>query len=362
MFYPLGIPTRFWTSQKLLTGLLLGFLMNFFLVLPLNALTDFTTFTQLADGPQKDEFVLPETGEGGLQEVAAPGVIETIRSRLMQHRPQLRILSPATDETLFKTVHEQWQLVVEVNDWPLIEDAELGLGPHLVVQVDDEKLKRVTAIDGHKVAIPMHGLTPGTHRVAAYLAFPWGEALKEPDTKDQIRISFFSKTTGTQPAISAPWLTVVSPSELSMNDPLLIDSLIWNAPLQGLKEGDDNWRLKTTINGYSFFMDKQEALWIRGFKEDINIIQFELLNKFGNAIDPVFNNKVRIYRNSNSDSSLPAWMNIDLAPNDILKLVGEDQKSQKIPGTDQSGDNQSEKTKIFDDPRIADYEMIFPPE
>ena len=53
------------------------------------------------------------------------------------------------------------------------------------------------------------------------------------------RVSFFKTTIGTQPEFGEPWVTLVSPSNLKIKEPALIDTLIWNAPLQGLEEGDE---------------------------------------------------------------------------------------------------------------------------
>ena len=359
MFYPLGLTPSFWTSQKLLSGLFVAFLLNFFLVLPLNALTELSSFAQIEDQLSLEQFDVSQSQEGGLQEVPAPGVTDKIRSRLMRRRPQLRILSPANGEILLKTPSEKWELVIGLKDWPLFEDPDLGLGPHLVVQIDDEKILRITHSEGENIVIPMNGLTPGTHRVVAFLAFPWGEVLKDPDANDESRISFFKTTEGTQPGLQQTWLTVASPLGSRINEPLLIDSLIWNAPLQGLKDGDDSWRLKISINGDSFLMDRQEAMWIKGLSEGMNIVQFELLNRYGELIDPVFNNKVQVFRNAKSE--VPVWMNSDLGQNDVLKLAGDGAILEKIKGIDDQSETNSKETKTIEDPSIASYEVIFPP-
>ena len=43
-----------------------------------------------------------------------------------------------------------------------------------------------------------------------------------------------------------------------------MDWLIWNAPLQNLREGDGRWRLRISIDGDSFLVDHQDALWLKG--------------------------------------------------------------------------------------------------
>ena len=70
-----------------------------------------------------------------LQEVAPPGAVEQLRRQLDQHHPKLRLLSP-DDGTVIRT--EQIDLVLEIEDWPLSDAGDLGLGPHVAVQIDGE--------------------------------------------------------------------------------------------------------------------------------------------------------------------------------------------------------------------------------
>ena len=154
----------------------MAFLLNFFLVRPLNALTELSSFSQIADQQSIEKVVVPLSQKEDLQEIPAPGVCETIRSRLMGHQPRLRILSPVNGEILLKTPNEKWEIVFDLQDWPLVEDPEFGLGPHLVIQVDDAQPIRISDSDGGRISIPMNALNPGSHRLVAYLAYPWGEA------------------------------------------------------------------------------------------------------------------------------------------------------------------------------------------
>ncbi len=357
MFYPLGIPTCFWKYRKMLVGLLVALLLHFFSAFPVSALSNFSSDE---GGLNNEELVESKPFEGGLQEVSPPVGTEKIRERLGRYHPQLSLLSPSQEEILLKGINEKWELVFNLSDWPLAEDAELGLGPHLVVQVDDDHPIRIASSVGQRIVIPMDGLNPGTHRIGAYLAFPWGEALKEPGTSIQSRISFFKKTEGTQPDLDQPWLTVVSPSTLTFKEPLLIDTLIWNAPLQGLKEGDDRWRLNIIINGDSFLMDRQEAIWVKGLDSGTNVVQFQLLDTFGELIDPIFNNQLRLF--NSSDAEDPIWLDSILSPNDLFKLLGENDESKVTSlSKDQSGfENQFTLPKEKDDPSIAKYELLFP--
>jgi len=304
-----------------------------------------------------------EFSQEGLHEVSPPAAVQQIRARLAHYKPQLSIESPANGEVLMKGLNEKWPLVLNVKDWPVNDDPEFGLGAHLVIEVDDLPPLRIAKSQEGKIVIPMDGLTPGSHRLVAYLAYPWGEALKEPETSLDWRINFFRKLEGTQPGPGETWLTIPSPSDTSFYEPLLIDSLIWNAPLQGLKEGDDQWRLRVIVNGESFLMDSQEPIWIQGLSPNESIVQFELLDQLGAPINPIFTNKLRVM--SISSAEKPMWMGSGLHENQIARLLGETEESESIALSkdelllsSQSIEESFAKEK--DDPSIAKYEFVFP--
>ncbi|MDP6833815.1 MAG: hypothetical protein QGG94_01500, partial [Prochlorococcaceae cyanobacterium ETNP1_MAG_9] len=75
---------------------------------------------------------------------------------------------------------------------------------------------------------------------------------------------------------------------------------------------------------------------------------------------PVFNNKVQVFRNAKSE--VPVWMNSDLGQNDVLKLEGDGATLEKIKGIDDQSEINSKETKIIEEPSIAGYEVIFPPQ
>ena len=152
------------------------------------------------------------------------------------------------------------------------------------------------------LSIPLPALAPGSHRFTAYAAYPWGEAVKSPGASQQWRLHQLQELKGTQPERDAPWLVMVSPAELGANDPLLLDWLVWNAPLQNLRDGDGRWRLRLTLNGDSFLVDRQDAIWLRQSSTNqsnalkANTVQMELLDGLGDPIDPAFNNQLRAQR------------------------------------------------------------------
>jgi hypothetical protein len=101
----------------------------------------------------------------------------------------------------------------------------------------------------------------------------------------------------------------------------MVDWLLWNAPLQNLREGDGRWRLRISIDGDSFLVDHQEALWLKGSNgASSHDIQMELLNGLGEPITPVFNNQL-VHLKAPSGPK-PGWMRSRLNESQLARLSG----------------------------------------
>tara|TARA_B100000029_G_scaffold364484_1_gene357673 strand:+ start:524 stop:1588 length:1065 start_codon:yes stop_codon:yes gene_type:complete len=295
-----------------------------------------------------------------LKEVAPPGSVQKIRGLLDKYDPDLSIEYPAQDEIILKGINESWDLILNLKSWPLAEDPELGIGPHLVVQVDTSEPIKITHADSNRIVIPMDGLNPGSHRVVAYLVYPWGEAVKKPGSNAQLRVHFFKKMEGSQPSIQDTWLTVVSPSNINLQEPVLLDSILWNAPIQGLKEGDDRWRLKISVNDESFYLNQLKAIWIEGLSRYDNTVEFELVNILGEPINPFFNNQLKIFSISSEES--PLWIQSNSSEEQLSQLIGEFDQSKQNNSLEtelNANINSNLKSEMYD-PFKARYELIFP--
>ncbi len=262
---------------------------------------------------------LPSSAPSGkLQEVAPPGAVQQLRQNLQQHRPSLRLIDPSNDSIVSSDALE---LRFEIDDWPLSSDPELGLGPHVVLQIDNRAPLRLSKSDGNRLKVRIDDLEAGSHRFSAWAAYPWGEAVQAPGASVQGRVHLWQKLQGTQPERDAPWLVPVSPAGEQGLQPLLVDWLIWNAPLQNLREGDGRWRLRISIDGDSFLVDHQEALWLKGSNgSGSHDIQMELLNGLGEPITPVFNNQL-IHLKAASGAK-PGWMRPRLTESQLARLSG----------------------------------------
>ena len=175
--------------------------------------------------------------------------------------------------------------------------------------------------DGNRLKVRIDDLKAGSHRFSAWAAYPWGEAVQAPGASVQGRVHLWQKLQGTQPERDAPWLVPISPAGEQGLQPLLVDWLIWNAPLQNLREGDGRWRLRISIDGDSFLVDHQEALSLKGSNgAGSHDIQMELLNGLGEPITPVFNNQL-IHLKAGSGPK-PGWMRPRLSESQLARLSG----------------------------------------
>jgi hypothetical protein len=259
-----------------------------------------------------------QSPSGRLQEVAPPGAVQQLREKLQRYQPTLRLISPTNDSVINA---DSVDFVLDVGDWPVSRDLELGLGPHVVVQVDNQPQRRLDTLEGNRVRLQIDGLAAGSHRFSAWAAYPWGEAIKTPGANLQGRFHLWQRVEGTQPEKDAPWLVSVTNSDNPSVQPLLLDWIIWNAPLQNLRDGDGRWRLRLSVDGDSFLVDQQDALWLKGSASSAgSLVQMELLNGVGEPISPEFNNQ--LIHQSGKKTAPPTWLKARLTEDEVARLSG----------------------------------------
>ena len=306
------------------------------------------------DGERSAEIISVSSPSGRLQEVSPPGAVQQLQAALSSHTPRLELIRPS-DGALLKT--GEVQVTLRIQDWPLAEDPQLGLGAHVALQIDDDPPLRFGHAENDRLQITLPGLSPGSHRFTAYAAMPWGEAVKSQGSSLQWRLDLLQQLSGTQPNQDAPWLAMVSPSDLSNGDPLLIDWLIWNAPLQNLREGDGRWRLRISVNGDSFLVDRQEALWLKASGNGNSSVQMELLDGLGEPITPVFNNQLRA--TAARPGLRPIWMQSKLSDEQMARLLGvaiseTEQSSERDATPPQTALNPDSETETETEKSIQD--------
>ena len=272
----------------------------------------------LQRGSHQETSLSSQSPSGRLQEVAPPGAVQQLREKLQRYQPNLRLVSP-TDDSVINA--DSVDFVLDVRDWPVSRDLELGLGPHVVVQIDNQPQRRLDSLEGNRVRLQIDGLSAGSHRFSAWAAYPWGEAIKTPGANLQGRFHLWQRVEGTQPEDDAPWLVPVTSSASPALQPLLLDWIIWNAPLQNLRDGDGRWRLRLSVDGDSFLVDQQDALWLKGSASSAgSLVQMELLNGVGEPITPEFNNQ--LIQQSGKKTAPPTWLKARLTEGELARLSG----------------------------------------
>jgi hypothetical protein len=253
-------------------------------------------------------------GRSSQQEVAPPLAVQQLQEALEARRPRVEIVSPA-DGALLPA--GPWTLRLRVEDWPLVDAGPLGLGPHLVVQLDGDAPLPLTA-----TSTTMRPLEPGSHRLTVYAARPWGEAVKGLGAQRQIRLHRVAANPLGQPAPGSPQLIAVSPRGTAAATPLLLDWLLLEAPLQNLRSGDASWRLRVSINGDSFLVDRQTPLWLEGWRTGSNAVQLDLLDGLGEPLNPPFNSLVgEVILEPGGEP--PRWQKGRLTASELAILLGE---------------------------------------
>ena len=263
--------------------------------------------------PPADGLLQTQAPSGRLQEVAPPGAVQQLQEALALRRPQVTIEAPRDGANL---PAGPIKLSLKVRDWPLVDAGELGLGPHVVVQVDDLPAIRLSGLE-----LELPSLSPGSHRITAYAARPWGEAVKSPGAWSQIRVHRVTANPLEIPQPGTPQLIPVSPADLAGSEPLLLDWLLLDAPLQGLRDNDGSWRLRVSVNGDSFLVDQNSPLWLKGWQPGSNSLLLELVDGLGEPLNPPFNSLVREVVLDPSKPGL-GWQKGRLAEGELAQLLG----------------------------------------
>jgi len=250
----------------------------------------------------------------GLQEVAPPAAVQQLAEALGPRQPRITILEPRDGALL---PDAPWTLRLDVEDWPLVDAGSLGLGSHLMVQLDEglpQPLLETTA--------SMPPLSPGSHRFTVYAVRPWGEVVKAPGAFRQIKLHRVAANPLALPAEGSPQLLAVSPWQAIAGEPVLLDWLLIDAPLQNLRADDARWRLRVTVNGDSFLVNQQTPLWLKGWKWGSNAVLLELVDGRGEPLNPPFNSVVREVR-LDPGSPRPPWLGPRLDGPALARLLGE---------------------------------------
>ena len=231
---------------------------------------------------------------GQLTESAPPKTFVDLRRVLDQYQPQIKIISPKAGELLSdNTVTVSFQL----QDLPIYKDKTLGLGPHLHLVLDDQPYQ---SIYKSNEPIVLKDLQPGTHTVRIFAASPWDEAFKNDGAFARVTFDVLTKTDDNRPQTQKPLLTYNQPQGTYGAEPILLDFYVTNAPLHLIAQESDvdavqDWKVKATVNGQSFLLDRWQPTYLKGFKTGKNWVQLEFIDEKGNRVENFGNNTARIF-------------------------------------------------------------------
>lgn len=256
-----------------------------------------------------------------LTEVSPPVAIQELRKAMEIYQPQVKILSPRSDEVLKDTTVS---VRLQVSDLPLFQDEERGLGPHLHFILDNQPYE---AVYDTSQPIVLEDLTPGTHTLRVFASRPWHESFKNEGAYAQTTFHVFAKTPDNQPNSAQPLLTFSRPKGTYGAEPVMLDFYLTNAPLHlvARESSEDSildWQVRCTVNGESFTFDRWEPIYLKGLKPGRNWVQLELLDEKGNPLPNAFNNTVRLitYEPGGTDT-LSQLVRGELTAAEVFKIV-----------------------------------------
>lgn len=221
-------------------------------------------------------------------EVSPPEVIQALRPVLSSHLPQVEILSPKAEQMLEDNAVS---VKLQVEDLPIFQNSDLGLGPHLLLFVDDQPRQTVYDV---QAPITVEDLKPGTHTLRALAIYPWLESFKNPGAYAEVTFHIFTKTPDNQPVATQPLLTYNQPQDVYGAEPVMLDFYV-----SGLSEPESDkdefpGQVRVTVNDNRFLMESWKTLYLEGLNPGKNWVRLELLDEQGDAIANAYNNTVHL--------------------------------------------------------------------
>ncbi|NER80663.1 MAG: hypothetical protein F6K42_14050 [Leptolyngbya sp. SIO1D8] len=228
---------------------------------------------------------------GVLAEVSPPASIQQLKPFMDVYEPQVRIASPK-DSSILKDTTVSVEL--QVRDFPIYKDADLGLGPHLHLLLDDQPYQPVYDAD---VPITFTDVSPGTHTLRVFATRPWDESFKNDGAYDQVTFSILTESPHNNPDNNQILLTYGQPQGIYGVEPIMLDFYLTNAPLHMVSETDEtiiDWRIRCTVNGESFVFDRWQPIYLKGFQPGKNWVKLEIIDSNGDLVDNAFNTGIRL--------------------------------------------------------------------
>ena len=270
---------------------------------------------------------------GTFSETAPPDVIQALRPSLEGYQPQVSILSPQVDEILPDNIVK---VRLQVKDLPIFKDPQWQLGPHLRLILDNQPYIAVYDLNQPVV---LSDLSPGTHTLRVFASRPWHESFKNEGAYAQTTFHVLTKTEENNPDSKLPLLTYSRPNGGYGAEPIMLDFYLTNAPLHSIAETnpDDtmsNWRIRSTVNGESFILDRWQPIYLKGFKPGKTWVKLEFLDNEGQPVKNAFNTTIRLINyQPNGQDTLSKIVRGELTADEVRGIV-DPNYTAKIPGTE----------------------------
>jgi hypothetical protein len=270
---------------------------------------------------------------GTFSETAPPDVIQALRPSLEGYQPQVSIISPQVDEILPDNIVK---VQLRVKDLPIFKDPQWQLGPHLHLILDNQPYIAVYDLNQ---SVVLSDLSPGTHTLRVFASRPWYESFKNEGAYAQTTFHVLTKTEENNPDSKLPLLTYSRPNGGYGAEPIMLDFYLTNAPLHSIAETnpDDtmsNWRIRSTVNGESFILDRWQPIYLKGFKPGKTWVKLEFLDNEGQPVKNAFNTTIRLINyQPNGQDTLSKIVRGELTADEVRGIV-DPNYTAKIPGTE----------------------------
>ena len=270
---------------------------------------------------------------GTFSETAPPNVIQALRPSLEGYQPQVSILSPQVDEILPDNIVK---VKLQVKDLPIFKDPQWQLGPHLHLILDNQPYIAVYDVNQPMV---LSDLSPGTHTLRVFASRPWHESFKNEGAYTQTTFHVLTKTEENNPDSKLPLLTYSRPNGGYGAEPIMLDFYLTNAPLHSLAETNpedtmSNWRIRSTVNGESFILDRWQPIYLKGFKPGKTWVKLEFLDNQGQPVKNAFNTSIRLINyQPNGQDTLSKIVRGELTADEVRGIV-DPTYTAKIPATE----------------------------
>ncbi len=286
-----------------------------------------------------------------ISEVAPPELIQELGQTLEVYQPQVKILNPLPDEILQE---DKLKVDLQVKDLSIFKNSQYELGSHLQVILDNQPGLEVYDLNQ---PLELSNLSPGTHTLRVFASRPWYESFKNEGAYAQTTFHVFTKSDDNNPDSNQPILTYNSPEGNYGAEPILLDFYLINAPLHILAEDNpDNpiadWRIRCTINGESFIIDRWQSLYLKGFHSGKNWIKLEFLDNQGNPVKNVFNSTIRVINyEPNGEDTLAKIIRGELSFEEVKGIVDQNY-AVEIPG--ESDKTPTEQPQVKATPEVIE--------